>query len=131
MSQENVEIVRQAVEHLNRTAEPTWELHAPDVQYRNLPDAPWQPSPGFDGVREWYAFANDVAHEWRLEIDEYRDLGPDQVLTIGRLWMRFRETGIEGAQPMAILTTLRDGKFTRLEAYHTPEQALEAVRLAG
>jgi len=129
MSQENVELVRGINEYFNQHGEPPWELLADDLQVRNLPDAPWQPSPGVKGMHEWIDFANEVAEEWRVEVDEYEDLGADRVLQLGRLWMKFRATGIEGEVPLAQVLTFEDGKVKRVDSQYTREQALEAARL--
>jgi len=95
----------------------------------NLPDAPWQPSPGIGGMREWIDFAKDVASEWSIEVDEIEDLGPEFVLVSVRLRMKFRASGIEDEAPMVQLCRIADGKLTLLAAHYTREQALEAVRL--
>lgn len=106
------------------------DLLADDVQIVNLPDAPWQPSPGIGGMREWIDFANDVASEWRMEVDEIEDLGPEFVLVSARLRMKFRATGIEDEAPMVQLCRIADGKLTLLASYYTRKQALEAGGLS-
>jgi ketosteroid isomerase-like protein len=129
MSEENVELVREAYEVVSRTREPAWELMAPDIEILNLHDAPWQPSPGIDGMRQWIDFANDVASEWSMEVDNIEDLGHESVLVSGRLRMKFRSTGIENEAPMVQLCRIADGRLTRLETHYTREQALEAAGL--
>jgi hypothetical protein len=52
MSQENVEIVLRSFERISE-GRPAWELYAEDFRLVNLPDAPWQPSPGRKGLQEW------------------------------------------------------------------------------
>ena len=131
MSEENVELTRRAYEYANQHGgEPLWDLLADDVQIVNLPDAPWQPSPGIGGMREWLDFAKDVASEWSMEVDEIEDLGPEFVLVSVRLRMKFRATGIEDEAPMLQLCRIaEDGKVKRVDSHYTREQALEAVRL--
>jgi hypothetical protein len=55
MSRVNVEIVRRSFEHISE-GRPAWELYAEDFQLVNLPDAPWQPSPGHKGCRSGSTF---------------------------------------------------------------------------
>ena len=112
---------------MNRTGGPSWEDHDPEVQYRNLPDAPWQPSPGFQGVREWFDFVHEVGEKFRFDMDEISDLGPDRVLAVGRMWMRFRASGIETEMPIAHVFKLRAGKVLRIDSYHSREDALRAT----
>jgi ketosteroid isomerase-like protein len=130
MSEENVELARRAYEIVNRTGEPAWEQMAADVEIINVPDAPWQPSRGIDGMREWIDFANEVASDWSMEVDELEDLGPEFVLVSGRLRMKFRATGIESEGPMVQLCRFADGRLKRVESHYTREQALAAAGLS-
>jgi hypothetical protein len=127
MSKENIELVRDAYEVVNRTGEPASGTMAPDIEIVNLPDAPWQPAPGIDGMREWIDFANDVASEWSMGVDDIEDLGPEFVLISGRLRMKFRATGIDTEAEMVQLCRIIDGQLKRIETHYTREQALEAA----
>jgi hypothetical protein len=126
MSEDNAELVRRATERFS-AGEPELEVYSEDFQLVNLPDAPWQPSPGKKGLREWLDFTDEIADEWRLVLEEVRPLGPDKVLTTGKLCARFHASGISDELPLATLVTIADGKITRIEAHHTREQALEAA----
>ena len=128
MSQENVEIVRRSFERYTEGT-PAWELYAEDFQFVNLPDAPWQPSPGAKGLQEWLDFTNEVAEEWGADLAEIEALDSERVLIIGTLWARFRATGIRDEIPIAQVVTLADQKLTRAESYYTREEALEAAGL--
>jgi hypothetical protein len=128
MSQENVEVVRRSFERI-REGRPAWELYAEDFQLVNLPDAPWQPSPGHKGLQEWLDFSNDVAEEWGADLVEIEALDSERVLMIATWWGRFRATGIRDEISIAQVYTLADRKMTRVESYHTREEALEAARL--
>ena len=128
MSKEDVELARRAYEWAaQHGGEPDWDLLSGDVQIVNLPDAPWQPSPGKQGMQEWLDFANDVATEFRMDVDEVEDLGDGLVLVIGQLWMTFRATGIEGATPMVQVCWIAEGKLKRVETHYTREQGLKAA----
>jgi hypothetical protein len=129
MSQENVEIVRRGTEAFFE-GRPAWELYAENFQLVNLPDAPWQPSPGAKGLQEWLDFTNEITEEWGIDIAEVKALDSERVLIVGKLWAKFRATGIRDEIPMATLVTLADRKMTRVEGYYTREQALEAAGLS-
>jgi hypothetical protein len=128
MSQENVEIVRRSFERIS-VGRPAWELYAEDFQLVNLPDAPWQPSPGLKGLQEWLDFSNDVAEEWGADLVEIEALDSERVLMIATWWGKFRATGIRDEISIAQVYTLADRKMTRVESYHTREEALEAAGL--
>jgi ketosteroid isomerase-like protein len=66
--------------------------------------------------------------ELRLEIEEFRDLG-DDVLLIGRLRARGRESGVEVDSATAWLFTFRGSKVWRARGYLDPREALEAAGL--
>jgi ketosteroid isomerase-like protein len=66
--------------------------------------------------------------ELRMEPEEFRDLG-DDVLMIGRLYARGRESGVQIDSPIAWLSTFRDGKGVRARGYLNVQEALEAAGL--
>ena len=52
MSQENVEIVRRALDRFSETGEPDWDLYDADLVWTTRPDGPAQYSyHGLDGLR--------------------------------------------------------------------------------
>jgi hypothetical protein len=126
MSQENVEIARRGTETFME-GRPAWELYSEDFQLVNLPDAPWQPSPGVKGLQEWLDFTYEVTEEWGFDLAEIEALGSERVLIVGTMWAKFRATAIRDEIPMAVLVTVANRKMTRVEGYYTREQALEAA----
>jgi ketosteroid isomerase-like protein len=128
VSEENVELVTRSAARFF-AGDPDLELYSEDFQLVNVSDAPWQPSPGKKGLREWIDFTNEIADEWGAEFDPPEAVDSEHVLQVGTLWARFRATGIRGEFPIASIATVVDGKITRIEAHHTREQALEAVGL--
>jgi hypothetical protein len=48
---------------------------------------------------------------------------------IATWWGKFRATGIRDETSIAQVYTLADRKMTRVESYHTREEALEAAGL--
>jgi ketosteroid isomerase-like protein len=67
--------------------------------------------------------------ELRVEPEEFRDLG-DDVLVIGRLYARGRDSGVEIESATAWLITLRGGRLVRSRDYLDPQDALEAAGLS-
>jgi hypothetical protein len=129
MSEENVEIVRHGFERFVG-GRPAWELYADDFQLVNLRDAPWQPSPGPQGLQEWLDFTSEVAEEWGADLTEIEALDSERVLIIGTLWAKFRATGIREEIPIAQVVTLANRKMRRVESYYTRAEALEAAGLS-
>jgi ketosteroid isomerase-like protein len=54
----------------------------------------------------------------------------DDVLMIGRLVARGRESGVEIESPIAWLSTLRAGRIVRSRGYLDPREALDAAGLS-
>jgi ketosteroid isomerase-like protein len=129
MSQENVEIVRRSFERFLE-GRPAWELYAEDFRLVNLRDAPWQPAPGAKGLQEWLDFTSEVTEEWGVDLAGIEALDSERVLIVGRLWAKFRATGIREETPMVLLVTLANGKLARSESFYTREEALEAAGLS-
>jgi ketosteroid isomerase-like protein len=130
MSQENVELIRRAYEHLRATREPLAEVLHPDVvwemsTYRGaiLPGTYF----GVEGVREFLGTWTEPFEDWSVQIDEIFDAG-DRVLTIGTQRGKPHD-GPEVEMHFGQLWSFRDGLVSRMEMYATREEALEAAGL--
>ncbi len=130
MGESKAEIARQAIEQWNSSGEVAWQFYTEDVQIRNLPDGPWQPSPGRKGIQEWIDFTDEIAAEWSLHFDSVEELDENRLLTASRLRMKFRSSGIEDELPLVQLVSFDGDLINRVEAYYTREQALEAAGLS-
>jgi ketosteroid isomerase-like protein len=132
MSQENVEVCKRAFEALGvrRDAEASLPYVDPDVEFRSaiIGGAEGNIFRGHEGVREWIAESDATFAELRLEPEEWRDLG-DNVLLIGRLRARGRESGVEIDSAIAWLSTVRGGRVVHSVGYLNPQEALEAAGL--
>jgi uncharacterized protein len=132
MSEENVEIVRKAAGAVNRRDTEAMLPYAdPEVEVQSaiIGGAEGNTYRGHDGVRRWIAESDDTFEELQIEVEEWRDLGED-VLVIGRLWARGRESGVEIDSPIAWLMTLRGGKVVRARGYLHVQEALQAAGLS-
>ena len=132
MSQENVEIVRQAAAAFNRGDLDTWvESWADDIDYRAIEGALDDHGP-IHGKAEMRAYMQDwidTFDQFKVEPLEVIDAGQDQVIAVLRNSGRAKLSGVETDLTFAVVNTIRDGKIVRGREYWTKEQALEAAGL--
>jgi ketosteroid isomerase-like protein len=133
MSQENVEIVRRAVEAFNELGFDgisTSALVTDDFEFHEPPE---QPAPRVArGRREVQELAGEFDAMWeehRSEPQEIRAVDVDRVLLVSVERFKGRD-GIELAAPFASIFTLRDGKVSRWQAFWDQQKALKAAGLS-
>ena len=131
MSEENVEIVRAAIEAFNRG---DWDA----ILSATTPDAEIDmsravgPSHGVFGRERMSNFWTEFTEHWesaRIEPDEFIATGEHLVVP----WT-LRAVGRDGIEVEARVNwtwTLREGKIARVAYFPTREQALEAAGLSG
>ena len=132
MSDENVETCRRAFEGVVRQdTEGALPYIDPEIELQSaiVGGAEGNTYRGHEGFRSWMAESAATWEELRLEPDEFRDLG-DDVLMIGRLHARGRESGIEIESPIAWLSTVDGGRIVRARGFLDPQEAFEAAGLA-
>jgi ketosteroid isomerase-like protein len=132
MSQENVELVREHFEGVNRR---DWEsvmaAYADDVvllvQDNVAPDAGI--FRGRDAVGRWFGdWFRVFGKDYRFEVEETRSVG-DHVLAVARHHGHGRTSGAAVEQTTINVYTLRGAKVARLEIYNDRAEALKAVGL--
>ncbi len=134
MSQENVEAVRRVSDAYNRRDVGAMldELH-PEIEWY-----PWLQVQlgggatvyrGHQGIREGIRDGEEAFAEIQAEQSELRDLG-DQVIAIGRLRARGKESGAITESALAWIVDFEGGKVIRVREYLDPEEALEAAGLS-
>jgi ketosteroid isomerase-like protein len=129
MSQENVEVVRRAINHLNETGEPEWSLYASDLVWTTRADGPAANTyRGLDGLGRGSASMRDVWTEVKAEILELVEAG-DAIISVLRWSLRAR-SGVELEVEEAWVTWCRVGKIARIEQHGTKAEALKAVGLS-
>ena len=127
MSQENLEIVRKAVEAYARGDLDTALTHAdPDIVWNPVEEAATQ---GQDAIR-----AN--VERWEIDFDdfeatpeEYIDAG-DQVLVTIHWSGRGRGSGLQVDIRTYMVFTARDGTLIRMDEFTERSEALEAAGLS-
>ena len=142
MSQENVEIVRQAFEIFNRYRESALsrvdrdrafaafaELATADFEYvepREWPGAGIHQ--GLDQYRQVLEGFFEALSQMTAEIEEVFD-ADDRVVAFVRWRARGTSSGAEWEMKPGQVFTLRDGKIARQEVYLDRDEALEAAGL--
>jgi ketosteroid isomerase-like protein len=132
MSQENVEVVRQAYDAFYRgDADGALAHFDPEV----IVDGSKAGRPdigighGREHLRRVVTSWVGTWDEWREEIEEMRDLGR-QVLVLTVQYGRSRGSGVEVEAHWAALYEVHGGKITRLDMYDDEAQTLEAAGLS-
>jgi ketosteroid isomerase-like protein len=134
MSQENVEIVRDAVVAFNRGDLDAFldEYWADDIDWRAVEGALDDRGPihGKDELRAYWQDWIDTFDQFKVEPVEVIDAGPDQVVAVIRNSGRAKLSGVEAHLTFAVVYMLRDGKVARGREYWTKDEALEAAGLS-
>jgi ketosteroid isomerase-like protein len=129
MSQENVEILREALASFTRTGD-FGSLLAPDAVVVNAPGSPFSvKGSGPTALREWVREIDEAFEEWEFRPDEVLDTPSDKVVVLSRAWGRGRGMGVEVDMELNVVYTLADGQITRIEGFMTRREALEAAGL--
>jgi ketosteroid isomerase-like protein len=131
MSQENVELVRTAMESFNlEGVDAIAEQIDPDFETTTPASLSVEPDTyrGPEGVRRWFDAWEGTMDEVRFDVDELVDAG-DRVVAVSRMVARSHTTGLELEQAVVRVWTLRDGRAVRLDPYATRAEALRAAGL--
>jgi ketosteroid isomerase-like protein len=130
MSQENVEVVRRFVDHLNATGDALWEALDPEVE--------WVVDPlgllagtyrGHEGVRSFIGQFRESFDRVQIDLDETIDAG-DFVVALGRIRSHGKGSGVTAEQPAGWVYRVREGLILGWRVYFRPTEALEAVGLS-
>jgi ketosteroid isomerase-like protein len=134
MSQENVEIVRAAMETWNQGdldaaleyVSQEWEWHTA----RLFPgtDAVYRGKQGF--TRFWNTF-REPWESIRVQVERIEDLGGDRVLALFMFYGKGKLSGVDVTTEYANVFTLRDGRVTYQVGYGDWKSALEVVGLSN
>ena len=123
----NVEILRRAVEALNRAdVEAALALMTEDTCFMPLRSRIEGAFNGHDGVRAFFADNEESFEIFEVCHDEIHDFG-DRVVAIGRTRLRSKGSGVETEVPSAGVAIMRDGKIARWEDYGERGLALASL----
>jgi ketosteroid isomerase-like protein len=133
MTNKNVGIVRNGIAAWNRRDAELWLTYAtPGIEWVPAGPAAVESAVyrGYDEVARGLAAVWDTWEVFEFEEGEVRDLG-DSVLWLGHVKMRGGTSHVELNQEFALHNLLSDGKFTRVQAFLSWQEALDAVGLTG
>jgi ketosteroid isomerase-like protein len=129
MSEENVEVVRKAIDYEYYGVGDRAEAEAifdPQVVLNPIDEAA---SSGFDAMRADMARWASAFDELKVTVEEIIDAG-DQVLVVAYHQGRGRESGVEVDTRFYEVYTLREGKVSRVDEYIERDDALIAAGLS-
>ena len=154
MSQENVEVVRRFFEAGQRSLEAYWKnprsgaaaLEAGDMDLEQeevlaflhpeveiyTRDIALQGGP-VRGHLGWLRMWDDLlaaSEDYKITLGELGDLGGSEVLAAVELAVKWKASGMEQADTVWYLATLRSGLLVRFDAYFDRAAALEAAGLS-
>lgn len=131
MSQENVELTYRAHDAFNRRdLDAFLALMDPDVEFTPYERAVEGSGPyhGHSGVQGWWEDAFEILPDFRVELDEVRDLG-DMVFVRGCLRGQGAGSGVSFERTYWGLFHWRDKKQVWWHAFESESEALEAAEL--
>jgi hypothetical protein len=128
MSAEALAVITQVNQSLG-VGEPRWDLIDPevDIEDHDIPDA--GSYHGHEGLAKW--INEDWGSAWEsfgIEGEELIDAG-DVVVSVFTIRARGRGSGVETHRRNATVTTVANGRVTRIEYYSTVEEARQAAGL--
>jgi uncharacterized protein len=129
MSQENVEVVRQAWEaYVRRDNEAAFALYDPEIEIDLTASrvVTARAYSGLEGVREFFRDWHAAFAGVNSEVEEWIDAG-ERVIAMVRSYGRGKRSGVPVDMLEAHLWTVRDGKLRRLQTFPTKADALEAA----
>ena len=130
MSQENVEILRRAVE-ASRRGEPWADVLAADIEwdYSAFPGLDLQVrGSGRENYLRWMDRYRRAWIDYEMAVEELIDAGDDVVVTVHEK-VRARGTEMLVERDLALVWTMREGRAIRVSVYATKQDALEAAGL--
>jgi ketosteroid isomerase-like protein len=135
MSQENVEIVRRAIEAVLRTPKPDFDtinsLYDPDHELVSLVEQfEGGVAEGATGYRDWLADIDETWERWETKLEGVRSLDRDRVLVECSFTGISKLGGVPVEGATTTVVTVREGKIIRSEVFASREDALEAAGLS-
>jgi limonene-1,2-epoxide hydrolase len=124
MSQQDVELLREAIDRWNRGELSLSAFHT-DVEWLPMRVATEGVYRGIAGIERFMADTEEVFEKFELRC-ELQDQG-EQVLAWGTIHVRARSSGIETDIAIGGVAELRDGRIVRWEDFGSKDKALQAI----
>ena len=129
MSEENVGIVRQGLEHFRKTGDFLDEDFAPEFVWDMSTFRGWPEQKTYEGIEGAREFIRTWADAWELDVVGLQDAG-DRVVAVMRQRGRAKSTGLAVDMTFAQVFTIEGGREIRMQMYADPAEAIEAVGLS-
>jgi ketosteroid isomerase-like protein len=130
MSQENVEVVRQALDAMNRREIDRYLGHCTQDIVLRAPTGPIEGEyRGSDGIRRYFAAIDDVAPDFRLDADSVNAVDDSRVIGRLRVTATGRASGVPIDLPVTTVYELVDGKISCICVFRDHDEALKTVGL--
>jgi ketosteroid isomerase-like protein len=131
MSEENVEIVRTAIDAFNRHDVDAWlaMCHEESELYSLRAQLEGNPYRGHEGLRQFLVDLDELWEYVRFDVHELRDAG-ERVVVLCDFEARARASGVELDSPVGVVFATRAGKVSYARFYSDPDEALEAAGLS-
>jgi uncharacterized protein len=129
VGESNAEQVRRAYDALREGGpDAILEFIDPQFEAEAPPELSVEPQTyrGKEGVKRWFDLFYEVVDEVRLEPEEFVEAGDDVVVPL-QLVVKGHESGVEVAQSLTQVWTMRDGRATRMQAFPDKETALRSL----
>jgi ketosteroid isomerase-like protein len=129
MSEESVDVIRRAIEHLSETGELAPECYDPEVEYMTQPDAPLQTTyQGLSGLQQSLVSLREAWESMKIEPREFIQAN-DAIVVMTHFQLR-GHSGVELDVEQAWVYWMRSGKIRRMEQYGSKQEALKAAGLS-
>ena len=131
MAQENIEIVRRAVEAYAREGlDASMRFSTPEIEWSTTDAAMGEAFyRGHDGVRRFFASFDDEFDDLRFDVEDLLDAGEAVILTL-RIGGRGKASGATVELTAFYVCSLRDGMIYRVRTYTERAEALKAAGLS-
>lgn len=133
MSQEDVRLVRRAVEAFNRRDLEAMAAYShDDLEFVSVMAAVDAEAARFRGRDTWvsyFAFMDEIWDGWRMEDIQVWDAGDNRVAATFHIHGTGRQSGARLSREVGITHEIRAGKLWRMRSYLVPSDALKAVGL--
>jgi ketosteroid isomerase-like protein len=134
MSQENVEVFREAIKAYNRrdidafldAFDPMVETHPLTLAMFGQETTVYR---GHEGLRQFIRDVDEVLSQLQARVLEVRDLG-ERLVASGRLRGRGKASGADIESPIGWLVEFKNGRVIRMTDFLDPQEALEAAGLS-
>jgi ketosteroid isomerase-like protein len=131
MSDENVEIVRERYQQVNKRGfAAVADFLSPDFTMDSPQGVEASQAHDKAGLQRWFEKMDEIWETLVFDPTEISALDAERVIAVVHTSGRAKGSGIEIDQELTHLWTLQDGKAVRFETYSTKREALEAAGLS-